>query len=82
MKKIFCISIVFIMISTVVSAQFVNPLAIPDTLSGSNMTLNVQSGTHSFFQGTNSPTYGYNGNYFNEVQHRDGTQSTSFVKTE
>lgn len=40
-----------------------NALVIPDTLSGSNITLTVQAGTKQFFGSNNTPTYGYNGNF-------------------
>ena len=40
-----------------------NPLFIPDTLSGTNFSLTVQTGTKQFFGTNNTPTYGYNGNF-------------------
>lgn len=40
-----------------------NPLFIPDTLSGNNFNLNVQSGTVEFYTGYNTPTFGVNGNF-------------------
>ena len=40
-----------------------NPLFIPDTLSGTNFNLTVQSGTKQFIGTNNTPTYGYNGNF-------------------
>ena len=40
-----------------------NPLFIPDTLSGTNFSLTVQTGTKQFFGINNTPTYGYNGNF-------------------
>lgn len=39
-----------------------NPLAIPPTLSGSTINLNLQEGTTNFFPGTPTQTYGANGN--------------------
>ncbi len=39
-----------------------NPLFIPDTLSGSNINLTIQNGTHQFFTGQVTNTYGVNGN--------------------
>ena len=39
-----------------------NPLFIPDTLSGPNINLTVQNGTHQFFPGQVTSTYGVNGN--------------------
>lgn len=44
-----------------ISAQ--NPLFIPPTLSGTDFQLTVQSGTVSFWNGINTPTYGVNGNF-------------------
>jgi bilirubin oxidase len=38
-----------------------NPVIIPPVLSGTNFNLNIQSGTQSFYPGTNTPTYGING---------------------
>lgn len=40
-----------------------NPLAIPDTLSGTTFNLSVQPGTKVFFPPNTTPTYGYNGNF-------------------
>lgn len=40
-----------------------NPLFIPPTMSGTDFQLNVQSGTVSFWNGINTPTYGVNGNF-------------------
>lgn len=40
-----------------------NPLFIPDTLSGTNFDLTVQTGTVQFYAGYNTPTYGINGNF-------------------
>src|SRR5688572_29718440 len=48
-------------ISGIFSAQ--NPLYIPDTLSGTQFNLTVQSGTKKFIGNNNTPTYGYNGNF-------------------
>lgn len=38
-----------------------NPLAIPDTLSGTTFNLNLQTGTKSFYPNTTTQTYGVNG---------------------
>ncbi len=43
-------------------AQAQNPLLIPDTLSGNNITLTLQNGQFSFYQGVNTTTMGANGN--------------------
>ena len=40
-----------------------NPLFIPDTLSGNNLTLNLKSGTKIFKDNVSTPTYGFNSNY-------------------
>lgn len=40
-----------------------NPLAIPDTLSGTTFNLSAQNGTKVFFSPNTTPTYGYNGNF-------------------
>lgn len=39
-----------------------NPVLIPGTLSGSEITLNLQNGTFQFFEGVNTTTMGANGN--------------------
>jgi bilirubin oxidase len=39
-----------------------NSLVIPDTLSGTNINLTLQNGTHQFFTGTTTNTMGANGN--------------------
>jgi blue copper oxidase len=49
----------FILISAFGTAQ--NQLFIPDTLSGTAITLTVQTGIKQFIGNTNTPTYGYNG---------------------
>jgi blue copper oxidase len=40
-----------------------NPLFVPDTLSGTNFNLNIQTGIVQFYPGFNTPTYGVNGNF-------------------
>jgi blue copper oxidase len=50
-------------ILTTISSFSQNPLFIPDTLSGTNFSLTVQTGTKQFFGINNTPTYGYNGNF-------------------
>ncbi len=60
--KIRCVGVLFFL--SFLSAAFSqNALFIPDTLAGTTFTLNVQTGTKSFFSGTLTPTYGYNGNF-------------------
>lgn len=51
---------VFLLLSIVVSAQ--NQLLIPDTLSGTNINLTLQNGTHQFLSGNITNTMGANGN--------------------
>lgn len=41
-----------------------NPVAIPDTLSGTNFNLHLQTGTTSFYPNTTTHTYGVNGDIF------------------
>ncbi len=48
-------------VSSVTYAQ--NALFIPDTLSGTTFSLTAQPSTKAFYSGTNTPTYGYNGNF-------------------
>lgn len=45
------------------NAQITQPLFIPDTLSGTSFSLNVQSGVKQFIGNNNTPTFGYNGNF-------------------
>ena len=52
--------ILFITISVITQAQ--NPLLIPDTLSGTNINLTLQNGTHQFLSGNITNTMGTNGN--------------------
>lgn len=54
-------TIVPFLIFSVYCASSQNVLYIPDTLSGSAITLTVQTGTKQFIGNTNTPTYGYNG---------------------
>lgn len=58
LKRLF--SLLSIFIPVLVFSQ--NPLFIPDTLSGTNFNLTVQTGTRTFFTGYTTNTYGYNGN--------------------
>jgi blue copper oxidase len=44
-----------------VNAQ--QPLYIPPTLSGNNISLDIQQGSMNFFSGNATPTFGYNGNF-------------------
>lgn len=50
----------WVLLTTLSNAQ--NPLYIPSTLSGNNIALNLNSGTHQFFPGINTATMGANGN--------------------
>lgn len=43
------------------AAMAQNEMAIPPTISGSSIDLNVQSGTTEFYPGFNTPTFGING---------------------
>ncbi len=58
--KTIMIAMVFLLISQQNQAQ--NPILIPDTLSGSNITLNLQTGTYQFRNGVTTNTMGANGN--------------------
>jgi FtsP/CotA-like multicopper oxidase with cupredoxin domain len=55
------VAIILLMATNASFAQ--NPLLIPDTLSGTTFNLSVQQGTSVFFDGHNTPTYGYNGSF-------------------
>jgi bilirubin oxidase len=50
-----------ILLFTSIGANAQNPLAIPPTLSGNTINLNLQEGTTNFFPGTPTQTYGANG---------------------
>lgn len=50
-----------ILSTTLLKAQ--SPLFIPDTLSGSNINLNIADSSNQFFPGFNTSTIGYNGRY-------------------
>jgi blue copper oxidase len=52
--------VLFGFIPFLIKAQ--NPLAIPDTVSGSEINLNIQHGVTQFFQGNITQTMGVNGN--------------------
>ena len=54
------ITLLFALISFMGFAQ--NPLLIPPTLSGENIALTLQPGSFEFFPGTNTSTFGVNGN--------------------
>ncbi len=58
MKQILTWLIIAICVST---ANGQSPLIIPPALSGTTFNLTVQSGTHTFFPGYSTPTYGVNG---------------------
>ena len=47
---------------TIGMAAAQQPLLIPGTLSGTDITLNLQNGTYQFYQGINTTTMGANGN--------------------
>lgn len=50
-------------LDTISFAQpFTQPLHIMDTLSGTTFNLNLQQGSHQFYPGRNTGTYGYNRN--------------------
>jgi len=46
--------------AVIVNAQ--NPVLIPGTIEGTSVTLNLQNGTHEFFEGVMTTTMGANGN--------------------
>jgi len=54
------IKIILLLISANIVAQ--NSILIPTTLSGANINLTLQNGTHQFYSGTNTTTMGVNGN--------------------
>ena len=56
-KKIFFT--VFVLVAYGVNGQ--NPLSIPSTLSGTNISLTLQEGTHQFYSGFDTNTKGANG---------------------
>ena len=58
MKSIFT----FVLLSFAMFLNAQNTLLIPDTLGGTNITLNLQNGTYQFYQGVNTTTMGANGN--------------------
>ncbi|HHG84686.1 MAG TPA: bilirubin oxidase, partial [Bacteroidetes bacterium] len=54
------ILILFLLFTQQVMGQ--NALLIPDTLSGTSINLTLQTGSHQFYSGQNTATYGANGN--------------------
>ena len=60
MKKIILFSLL-ILSSILLKAQ--TALFIPDTLTGSNINLNIADSSNQFFPGFNTATIGYNGRY-------------------
>ena len=52
----------FISLLSVTFANAQNPILIPGTISGTSVTLNLQNGTHQFFDGVTTNTMGANGN--------------------
>ena len=61
MKKLFLLFFFPVCHLTSYTCHAQNALFIPDTLSGTNFNITVQSGTTQFFTGQNTPTFGYNG---------------------
>ena len=57
MRKVICIILLF----QAAIGQSQNPLVIPQSITGTNFNLNVQSGTKIFYGTTPTPTYGING---------------------
>jgi bilirubin oxidase len=58
--------IIFQTILSLITFNFVQAqtlIPIPDTLSGSTISISVAEGTKQFFSGINTSTIGYNGNY-------------------
>lgn len=62
-----------------VNAQ--QPLYIPPTLSGTNISLDIQQGSMSFFPGNATPTFGYNGNFLGPTILLSKNDSVSFNVT-
>ena len=61
MRKLITIKIIgFLLMTSAVLAQ--NQLLIPPSLSGTNINLTLQNGTHQFLSGTPTNTMGANGN--------------------
>ncbi len=58
MKK----NIFFILLSFIFFTQAQNQLAIPPTITDTNINLTLQNGTHQFFSGHDTATMGVNGN--------------------
>ncbi len=58
MKKLLLITTLLLTVITVGQ----NPLLIPGTLTGTNINLTLQNGTHEFYTGINTTTMGANGN--------------------
>lgn len=54
--------LITILLLTSIGANAQNPLAIPPTLSGTTINLNLQEGTTNFYPGPPTQTYGANGN--------------------
>ncbi len=52
---------ILLFVAAVMHSQ--TPIPIPETLSGSTIDLTLKPGTKSFFQGFQTSTLGYNGNY-------------------
>ena len=58
MKK----TLLILLLSITIISYGQNPLLIPGTLSGTNINLTLQNGTHEFYSGINTTTMGANGN--------------------
>lgn len=54
--------LITILLLTSIGVNAQNPLAIPPTLSGTTINLNLQEGTTNFYPGPPTQTYGANGN--------------------
>jgi len=76
MKKILLLFIVALNVKAV-NAQ--NLLAIPDTLSGSNFTLNIIDTSHVFYPGSNTHTFGVNASYLGPTLFLNAGDSVSIV---
>jgi len=61
-KRFFKVLFVLGLFSLVQQSQAQNAMLIPDTLSGNNITMNLQNGTYQFYNGINTTTMGVNGN--------------------
>lgn len=60
--KVLCCSIALVCFFSI-NGRAQSPLLIPDTLSGSVISLTIKDSVHQFYPGYNAPTIGYNGSY-------------------